>query len=118
MYEYTSDLLYLDFCRPSSMDTVQAISRISTPLECNVWEEVLANHPDQAFSRYICEGIVHGFRIGFQCGSLLRSATTNMDSAQQHPKVISEYLQKELSLGRMLGPFSDTESLPAPIACE
>ena len=73
---------------------------------------MLANHPDQAFARYICDGIEHGFRIGFQRDSPLRSATINMESARQHPDIISEYLQKELSLGRMLGPFSSTKLLP------
>lgn len=34
-------------------------------------------------------------------GSPLRSATANMDSARQHPDIISEYLQ-EVSLVRML----------------
>ena len=73
---------------------------------------MLANHPDQAFARYICDGIEHGFRIGFQRDSPLRSATINMESARQHPDIISKYLQKELSLGRMLGPFSSTKLLP------
>ena len=35
-----------------------------------------------------------------------------MDSARQHPDITSDYLQKEFSLGRMLGPYSDTQSLP------
>ena len=112
MYEYTADLLCLDFCRPNSALTVPALSVISTPLTRDVWVEVLASHPDQAFARYICDGIEHGFRIGFQRGYPLRSATANMESAHQHPNVISEYLRKELSLGRMLGPFSSTDSLP------
>ena len=83
-----------------------------SPLLSSAMSGSIGKSPRSSISRYICEGIAHGFRIGFQCSSPLRSATTNMDSARQHPIVISEYLQKELSLGRMLGPFSDTESLP------
>ena len=88
------------------------LSAISTPLVLESWARALASHPDQAFARYVCEGIQHGFRIGFQHGSPLKSTGANMDSARQHPHIITEYLQKELSLGRMLGPFKDTQSLP------
>lgn len=35
-----------------------------------------------------------------------------MESARQRLQVISEYLHKELTLGRMLGPFVETQSLP------
>ena len=35
-----------------------------------------------------------------------------MESAKQHPEVVSEYLHKECSLGRMLGPFPETSQLP------
>jgi len=35
-----------------------------------------------------------------------------MESACSHPDIASEYLRKELSLGRMLGPFSNTQALP------
>ena len=88
------------------------LSTISTPLQVDKWSEALAAHPDQAFVRYVCDGIRCGFRIGFDRSSQLRSATTNMQSAFEHPGVISQYLQKELSLGRLLGPFEDTSDLP------
>ena len=35
-----------------------------------------------------------------------------MLSAMQHPEQIDEYLEKELRLGRMLGPFRDLGGLP------
>ena len=53
-----------------------------------------------------------GFRIGFKHGSPLKSSEANMSSANQHPKVFQEYLEKELSLGRMLGPFPITRRFP------
>ena len=56
-------------------------------------------------------GLQHGFRIGFNYSSPLRSATANMESARLHPEVISTYLEKECSLGRMLGPFPDNPSV-------
>jgi hypothetical protein len=50
--------------------------------------------------------------VGFQYGAPLRSATANIPSAQQHPKVIHDSLQNELSRGRMLGLFVSSEGLP------
>ena len=41
-------------------------------------EEALQAHPDRAFARYICDGLRHGFRIGFERGAPLRSARANM----------------------------------------
>ena len=85
---------------------------VSTPLVVDAWVEALKTHPDKAFARYVCEGLRHGFRVGFSYSLPLQSATANMESARHHPQVISAYIRKELSLGRMLGPFSDTRSLP------
>ena len=88
------------------------LSTISTPLRADKWSKALAAHPDHAFVRYVCNGIRFGFRIGFNRSSQLKSATTNMQSAFEHPEVISQYLQKERSLGRLLGPFEGTSDLP------
>ena len=76
------------------------------------WATALSRHSDRAFARYICTGLKFGFRIGFSGGTLLHSATENMHSTREHPSVVSDYLQKELALGRMLGPFNDTSHLP------
>lgn len=112
MYEYTADLLCLEFCTPVNEHSVAALANISTPLHTSAWVEALASHPDQAFARYIGNGLQHGFRIGFRRGHSLQSASSNMLSACQHPKVVNEYLSKELALGRLLGPFPDPSSLP------
>ena len=90
----------------------QALMAVSTPLSLPAWEQALTSHPDRAFARYICQGLRYGFRIGFQCSAQLRPAKANMESAKQHPEVVSEYLHKECSLGRMLGPFPETSQLP------
>ena len=79
---------------------------VRTPLHTHAWEAALSTHLDRAFARYITDGLQNGFRIGFQWESPLRSATANMESAWQHPEVIQEYIDKEISKGRMLGPFT------------
>ncbi len=85
---------------------------VSTPLQHRKWEKAPSTHPDHAFANYICQGLQHGFRIGFRHGAPLQSATKNMESARLHPQVMTDYLQKECSLGRMLGPFFEAEPLP------
>ena len=76
-----------------------------TPLIVGAWSELLRDHTDRAFVRYIINGLTDGFRIGFSRKSPLTSARSNMPSAALHPQVISDYLAKELALDRMLGPF-------------
>ena len=78
----------------------------------DAWAAALAAHPDQAFARYVCNGLRFGFRIGFHYDSPLKSAAANMLSATNHPKVVADYLQSELSRGRMLGPFHSLQGLP------
>ena len=109
LYKHTSELLCLNFSRPSGEHHCQALTAVSTPLSLPAWEKALSSHPDH---RYICQGLRWGFRIGFQYGFPLKSAHSNMESADQHPEIISEYLHKECSLGRMLGPFSESSQLP------
>jgi len=109
-YKYTSDLLWLDFCRPAPEPATRAadpLQGVTTPLDLTAWEQALAWHPDRAFIWYISEGLSKGFRIGFQAGSPLQSAPTNLRSALEHPEVIDTYLKGELSRRRMLGPFTD-----------
>lgn len=107
LYEYTADLLCLTFCRPLSSYYSEILSPVQTLLRTTAWEEALSTHPDAAFARYIVDGLRRGFRIGFNYTSPLRSTRSNMESARQHPEIISDYLAKEQSLGRMLEPFPE-----------
>ena len=50
--------------------------------------------------------------VGHHQASNLRSASANMASTQLHPEVMTDYLQIELTLGRMLGPFLLSFSAP------
>lgn len=111
-YKYTADLLCLDFCRLPVEHCAHKLSMISTPLQVDKWSEAPAAHPNQAFVCYVCDRICFGFRISFDHFFQQRSATTNMQSAFEHPGVISQHLQKELSLGHLLGPLEDTSDLP------
>ena len=83
-----------------------ALVAVSTPLDVQAREAAMSSHPDRAFATYISDGLWSGFRIGFKPNSPLKPASENMLSARLHPEVVSNYLLKELALGRMLSPSS------------
>ena len=111
-YVYTADLLCLSFHRPLRPEVQRELASVHMPLKAATWSQVLVAHPEKAFARYLLAGITEGFRIGFRYGSPLTSSSANMASAIQHPEVFEEYLSKELSLSRMLGPFPSSMNLP------
>lgn len=78
-----------------------------SPLCLDQFQLELLNHPDRSVVNYVLSGIQHGFRIGFDTSAVtLKCASSNMRSAAEHPSVIDSYLQTEVSLGRVAGPFS------------
>ena len=55
---------------------------------------------------FFLDGLANGFRIGFSSPlSTLRPSRRNLPSALEHPKVVDEYLQKEITENRVAGPF-------------
>lgn len=105
LYAYTSDLLCLDFHRRTGSPQLPDLGVVHTPLNVSAWADALDSHPDRAFARYVCCGLRYGFRIGCGTAIRLKSASANMGSATAHPEVVSAYIAKELSLGRMTGPL-------------
>ena len=84
------------------------LSSVVTPLHTPAWRAALSEHPDKDFERYVCTGLSRGFRIGFDRNQPTKSARANMPSASLHSEVIAAFLNKERSLGRIMGPFHDT----------
>ena len=89
-----------------------------SPLQLSQFQLELADYPDQAAADYILNGLRDGFRIGFKALSVsLRSSSSNMRSALDHPSVIDAYLQNEVSCGRVAGPFSTPPFTDLHISC-
>lgn len=66
----------------------------------------MAAHPDSFYKSYLLRGMTEGFRIGFQYqSSKCISSKANMLSATQNPEVVDKYLEKEIRLGRVIGPM-------------
>ena len=92
--------------RVSTAEVPNWLQTVASPLVSKEWTAELAGHPDQEFRDYILKGISHGFHIGFDYGRhTCRPATLNMGSASKNAEVVQAYLDKEVMLGRIVGPI-------------
>lgn len=102
-YTYGAQLANLEARVPPTLHRLpEALLEITTPLRGQVWAQELAEHPDREFANYVTNGITNGFRVGFDRTSVLHSCSGNMKSALEHPKVVSDYLDQEKALNRMV----------------
>ncbi len=95
---------------PLLLEPLPPVSLVS-PLNLRQFASELQFHPDRSKVDYVLSGIAHGFDIGFRPNFQLSSARKNKASAIAHPEVVDAYLQNEVALGRVAGPF---ESTPLP----
>ena len=73
------------------------------------------DHPDRAYCKYLVEGLRDGFRIGFQHGQVAcRNASSNMQSANAHPEVVSDFLSSEFRAGRVRASWTRLGALSDP----
>ena len=76
-----------------------------SPLNLHQFACELQSHPDRSKVDYVLSGITHGFDIGFLPQFPITSARKNKASATAHPEIVDAYLQNEVSLGWVAGPF-------------
>ena len=74
------------------------------------WAAFLHCHPDRQFREFIVKGLEEGFRIGYTRGNRRQSSVHNLLSCMDHPEVVAAYIEKECSLGRLLGPLPLAEA--------
>ena len=108
-YAYLEQLTVLEDCRPmvKSWTLPEKWCRIVTPLKSEEWEWELRDLPDRRCADYLVRGISEGFRLGYEYSNHeCRSASRNMLSAERNPRVIDEYLGKEIAAERVVGPVN------------
>ena len=105
-YPYCAELLALDAYRPRCPVENQTLQQVDTVLDVEAWSHAISRHPDEDFRSYIISGLVQGFRVGFNRTHCLRPARRNMPSADAHPSVVEDYIDKEKKAGRIIGPLS------------
>ena len=81
------------------------LQTVSTPLRLEAWREALQGHPDPVLVAYVLGGIQRGFRIGFRRSAHYSQASSNMKSAIENVPVVSQYIEEERRLGRLVGPI-------------
>ena len=85
---------------------------ITTPLALSGWCHFLRSHPNQQLVQLFLKGILEGYKLGYNYQqSHLRSARKNLMGTITHPDVVNDYLQNEITAGRVVGPFP-AKSLP------
>ena len=104
-YPYIEHLVELEW-RAGTTSVPVWLQGVATPLIWRAWNWELRNRPDLVFRNYVLNGIWNGFHIGFDRGTDCTPATSNMRSALDNAAVVQEYLNKEVSLGHMIGPVS------------
>ena len=77
---------------------------VSTPLDVDKLVVELINHPNRSFVDNLVNALRYRTRIGYLGPQKFR-VSNNLISTSQHPEVISANLSKEMSLGRVAGPF-------------
>ena len=64
------------------------------------------SHPNQKLVQLFLNGLVQGFRIGFNNSiNSLCSARKNLQGATFHPEVVDKYIEDEVALNRVYGPY-------------
>ena len=93
----------------AASDKVQLQARniappVSTPINIDVLSKELSGHPDSHFVANLIHSLRYGTPVGYT-GPRQPRVSRNLQSAAQHPDVVSSNLTKEVALGRVAGPF-------------
>ena len=76
----------------------------STPVNISELERELASHPDRIFVNSLLHDLTYGFNIGYK-GPRLPHLVKNLLSVCNNSEVVHDYLQKQILLNRVAGPF-------------
>ena len=79
------------------------LSHPVTPIKVKVFQKLLKGYHD---AQYLISGFRDGFRLGYN-GPREASVASNLKSCRDLPEVVADKIQKEVSLGRIKGPFLD-----------
>ena len=103
-YMHTADLLALaSHINASPPIWPPKLHAITIPLNVDAWRACVKLHPDPAYANYIISG---SSRVGFAYNKhSCTPATSNHPSANEHPSVIAEILDIEVTKSCLVGPL-------------
>ena len=76
------------------------------PLKPNQLSKLLSRYPDSDKVAYVIQGLKQGLTLEYT-GQFKFRALENLPTAKLDPQLIRDRLNKEIQLGRMLGPFKE-----------
>ena len=80
------------------------LSTLSVTIRLLPLARILHQHPNSQFVTTLLSHLTHCFDIGYQ-GPHMDVRAPNLPSVAVHPEVVTAYLHKECTEGRMAGPF-------------
>ncbi|CAG8648486.1 7121_t:CDS:1 [Dentiscutata heterogama] len=78
---------------------------VVTPVNKLAFDYLTQKHPNRAFIQYLRNGLEHGFRFNFS-GKRVTKIQENLKSIDIEPSALTNYINSEIAIGRMCGPFS------------
>ena len=99
-----------------SVKNVIKFNNSRSPLHYCAWENGLKTHPDQDFVKTLLDGIKYGVNVVYT-GPRIYRENPNWPSAIKNRDAIEKAIQKDLKLGRKIGPFTvpSCENLLVPL---
>lgn len=94
----------IHYTKLNNQQSPQTNKLVVTPVKVNVLGQFLEGYDDH-LKTFLYEGFKQGFKIQYQ-GPRQQRFCKNLLSVQQHENIVAEKLQKEVSLGRIAGPFN------------
>ncbi|CAB3997141.1 Hypothetical predicted protein [Paramuricea clavata] len=76
-----------------------------TPINVNLLESLLTDHPDREFVFGLCSGLRDGFKIGYH-GPRRPYFSKNLKTAYLLPETVDSNLLDEVKQGHTIGPFT------------
>ena len=98
------ELMTLRVAENTSKDFVDGLKPV-TPININLLECMLVDHPDREFVVGLCSGLREGFKIGYQ-GPRQPYVSKNLKTAYMLPEIVDGNLLEEVKQGRTIGPFT------------
>ena len=114
-----SDMVYTHAHRATHHGQVREMSLpfhslpygVISPINVDILDSLLVDHPQQAIRQFLVSGFRVGFDIGFRGRFQVRNARPrNLRSALDNPEPVTEAIRKELERGHTSGPFPSPPS--------
>ena len=96
VHSATNVVFARDHIQPLNAQLQMPNSEVLSPVNVQLFFDLLSVHPNQNLVRYVTEGLIHGFSIGFS-GQLTKSASRNLKSAYTHANALSDAIDKEIT---------------------